>query len=259
MNKARIDNLRSVQNNLTVDLIYVEKESFISCKIGQDITSLMRKHKDLDAFVVLDEVGKVLGIYERPLSPEPHFAKLSRQQNDRITVRAGDPIYRAMHCLEQTSVAFVEKRGKVVGLITRSDLEKIPARIAIFTECLTLEAGLVNYIKSRTRDLDAWMKCLVKHFGKSSADDIISELLRHRDPQELGDDILALSFPQKIKLAVALGLRAEIKTVLAELTSLRNDVAHDHPKVPTKSIPGLVRLISEYVDDLRAAAPEVRK
>lgn len=116
--------------------------------------------------------------------------------------------------------------GKVVGLVTLSDLQRLPVYSLLFGLVIAVEALLVEWIRRACRDdADAWLRLLDEkrqryvetYFEKAKAANVAI------------DRLSCASFTDEINAALGLGLLVsgdEHHHRLQALVELRNDVCH---------------------------------
>ena len=116
--------------------------------------------------------------------------------------------------------------GEVVGLVTLSDLQRLPVYSLLFGLVIAVEALLVEWIRRACGDeADAWLRHLEsgrqraveRHFEKARAANVAI------------DRLSCASFTDEINAALGLGLLTrgdEHHLCLEALVELRNDVCH---------------------------------
>lgn len=140
-------------------------------------------------------------------------------------------------------------QGEVVGLVTLSDLQRLPVYSLLFSLLIAVEVLLTEWIrKACRRQADEWMQHLQRthrqmierHWDKALADNLAI------------DRLSCSSFSHKIAAGCGLGLFAaepERKAELLRLKKLRDRVCHAIEVAPTArhalQIPGAARKARE--------------
>jgi hypothetical protein len=173
------------------------------------------------------------------------------------------PLRDVFSMLRDAPRAFVLDRNKVVGIVTRGDLQKAPIRMWLFGLLTILEMHLLRLIRTLYPN-DSWQAHLTKE-RSAKAHDLFSERKKRNEAIDLAD---CLQFCDKRKLVLAdphvkelvqtkygdRGLEfAEDKLELAE--KLRDKLAHAQDIVAGSSwqeIIDLVKSIEQFLEFFQA-------
>lgn len=166
-------------------------------------------------FIPVRDEGRVVAVLERPnLTPRP--------LDDTMLVSGQTPLtWFVRHALE-SPYRLVIRHGNIEGIVTRSDLQKLPVRLLVFTLITHLEMTMADLIR-RALDEDAWVQLLSEN-RRHKLREKQQSLLRGRMDLPL---IELTEFCDKrdiIKKHFKQGKRFEKE--LKAIENLRNTIAH---------------------------------
>lgn len=141
---------------LTVELISTERAQFITCSRGETLASVRdRNTESYDFLPVSDEQsGRIIGLlHAAPLmegashreTVEEHFEPLSED----FLVGADSSILDFIKDADEKPCRLVVSGGSITGLVTLSDLQKLPVRAALFALITGFEITMYDAIKRR--------------------------------------------------------------------------------------------------------------
>lgn len=220
--------MSSVERGLTVGLI-ATFEPLGFCEAGDDLRKVANR-KDLQEFdhVPVKENGAVVGFLERT----------SLDSTSSGTVReAMTPLHGNLLISSEAGIlSYIEHAGRlpcrlvlsqngVDGIVTLSDLQKLPARPALFLLITHLELLMTEWIR-RSGSEQTWLNCLspgrrekVEHkWNELQANNLAIDRL---SAAEFADKRQAL-----LKLKELAQSKARAEQELKDIEKLRNSVAH---------------------------------
>jgi len=132
-----------------------------SCEPEDSAAAVFERHPDFDQFPVTQD-GRVIGVIERgdgemggPV--RDHFRRL----DDSMLVSAEEPLTGFISLLEEKPhYRLVVLGTRIAGIVTRSDLIKLPVRLVAFMAITHLEILMADLIRARCGDDDAWLALL---------------------------------------------------------------------------------------------------
>lgn len=139
---------------------------------------------------------------------------------------ADSPLIAFVETADRQPFRLLIADDEVVGLVTLSDLQRLPVYSLLFGLVIAVEALLVEWVRQACRaDADAWLSRLdtrrqreiERHFERAQAANVAL------------DRLSCASFADEIAAALGLGLLArgdEHHRRLQELVELRNEVCH---------------------------------
>jgi hypothetical protein len=139
---------------------------------------------------------------------------------------ADAPLLAFVESADQQRFRLLVDGGELVGLVTLSDLQRLPVYSLLFGLVIAVESLLVEWIRIRCRQApDAWLEQL----SRTDREQIERYYERSKSQNIAIDRLSCASFTQEVRAAVGLGLMRDNdlhhRCALA-LIDLRNDVCH---------------------------------
>jgi len=164
---------------------------------------------------------------------------------------ADSPLLAFVETADQQGFRLLIDAGEVVGLVTLSDLQRLPVYSLLFGLVIAVEALLVEWIRRSCRgDPDAWMRGL----SAKRQEVIESYYARSRASNVAIDRLSCASLGDEITAAIGLGLLKSGDAnhrKLQELVTLRDAICHAKEFAST---PGLALKVPQRVRDADALA-----
>lgn len=232
---VRPDVLEELEGILTVSTIMTSREDLETCRRDESAREVMaRNEARYSVLPVVDgtERERFIGLYradqwfgkEAPDSPvRDDFETLA--EDHLIGADAG--IIDFVTTADVRKARLVVSGSEVVGLVTLSDLQRLPVRAAIFTQLTSLEITMAQRIEAKWPDDPAgWL-------------DLLSESRRHKVREEVDsakrEDLFVseIAFTQISDKATILrksklisGTGKQLKRDFRKIRQLRDAVAH---------------------------------
>ncbi len=198
-----------------------------TCRVEDSLSEVMADSDlaDFDQIPVRDHAGRVVGVLMR--TKDSVDGKVSDAMNhlDESLLISGDaPLMSFIRIAGTAPYKLVLNQDGIKGIVTRSDLLKLPVRLFAFAGVTHLETLMFEAIRTRFKfGDDAWLKLLrgkrrdkirwkEKKLKKSRMDLDLLELSDFCDKRELVKDIL--------------GLGDDFTEELQGAEDLRNQIAH---------------------------------
>ena len=191
------------------------------------------------------EGGHVVGVLERDLDVDAAdrdgpVATTMRALDDSMLVEAELPLPRFLPLAVASPYYLVVVGSHVGGLVTRSDLLKLPVRLVAFAHVAHLEARMAALIRARSSG-NEWLE-LVDDKGKR-----VSGRGRKLALERLDPDILELTFFSEKRQVIGrlVGMTENEKASLLAVENMRNDVTHGNDYGRTgKELDAFIRCLS---------------
>lgn len=230
--------LKQVQGSLPVSLIMVPRASFAVCHLKETAADVQARNRDdFSSFPVVDENGRILGLYnaarwfrqEAPNLPvEGDYTPLGED----ILIGANASIFDFLCSADVHHTRLVVAGDGIAGLVSLSDVQQLPVRAALFALITSFEIAMAALIAAAFPD-DAW-KGLMSD-GRQAALKKNIETARNQDTYT--NDLLMTQFCDKadiIRKGQLLGLPPDwIDEVRKEAQKLRDNLAHGNEIAPT--------------------------
>jgi len=202
------------QAAFTVEMISTF-DDLIVCEDPGNASELFSRHKGLDQFPVRID-GKVIGVVERWSASRVH------RLEECLLAAAKEPLGQFLPSLQARKYMLVLRGRQVEGIVTRSDLTKLPVRLYSFSVIAHLEDLLAQLIEARFGS-DSF-KAELNAKRRRKFEDTFQKLKKEKmDPPP----VEALFLCDKCRIVSnAYGLGGSAQHELDEIERMRNQVAH---------------------------------
>jgi CBS domain-containing protein len=225
--------LLEFERNATVDLVAVY--DLVECRPAETVEDVLSRpeHLDLDHFPVT-EGGRVLGVLSRQ-EPPTHNPDLRpvREVMQAVTtamiVGRSDPLTTVIENMSDgPNFRLVLEVGMIRGIVTLSDLGRLPARALVFSRITHLEMLLGAFIRARCGADDA---CWMSKLSPGRRERIEVKYQELKSGHQNLDRVSAAQFCDKRVATIGLGLAvpesgANPKDMLETFERLRDQIAH---------------------------------
>lgn len=212
-----------------------------------DEASVVLERTSSDGFdqVPVEHDGHIIGVLERkPEIVSGPVKQWMRQLDDAILIPGDAPVARFIRLAAHSSYRLVVTDDGITGVVTRSDLIKLPVRIFAFTLVTHLESMIAAAIRAAYPNDDGWLQ----HLDKGGQDRVQAEWRRRR--QQLLDPPLleCTTFYQKYNALVGCyAMDEEACAELDQIRQLRNTIAHGDDYADTRDT------VQQFIAQLRCA------
>jgi hypothetical protein len=227
--------VEAMERAVTVDLIATFEPNLVCCSPTDEIDRL-RSNPAYAGFDYLpvrldDRIVGLLPLSEVSSRREPLVAETAERAmcalDQAILIASGTGVLRYMEEAEESPCRLVMRGTRIAGIVTISDLQKLPVRPALFLLITHLELLMAAVIRTHYRDRpdDDWLSLLGPRREKVE-----------RDWQDLNsrnmavDRTTATQFADKRRILIESGLlegsRTKIKSEFEAIERLRNSIAH---------------------------------
>ena len=196
----------------------------VTCAPGDEVADVFARYPEFDQIPVKDS-GHVIGVLERDENGQQGKASAYlRPLNDGILVAAEQPLDKFLSLMvEHPFYRLVLDGVHVSGIVTRSDLLKLPVRLLAFTLATSMETLMKDVISHK-------FPCDGDWFGYLSEGRQEKIRARQAEFEELRMDPPLLDLTDYCdKYTILLkhfGLGKQFKSDLVKIEGLRNAVAH---------------------------------
>jgi len=179
---------------------------------------LKREHwKDFDAIPVKDE-GRIVAVIERGTGQK-------RVLDSSILVSASQPLreFLATPGLAEDGYRLVLSGSEIDGVVTPSDLLRLPVRVFAFALLARIEPTMIDVLQERNLSMGEWIPWLSERRQRE-----IVNRERRMSANRLNPDMIEFTqFGEKVEILLKLDLISETTAEAAgRLTDLRNQIAH---------------------------------
>ncbi|MBR1214605.1 hypothetical protein [Bradyrhizobium sp. JYMT SZCCT0180] len=256
------DGFDTLHAGLTVELMSTPREHLQVCRADDRVADVIEQNiQNYDYLPVVRSVSdlKILGLFHTKALPAGALQGDSVAQNliplsEDTIIGADSSILEFVSDADQKPCRLVVSGASIVGLVSLSDLQRLPVRAALFALITGFEITLLIAIRKWYRDEEEWLSSLSE--GRR-------EILEQQKAAALARDTLveALLFTQfsdkkQLVLKKYRGKRskASLKDALNKIERLRNFVAHANDYAPSPEqateVCAVVRSLVELRSDI---------
>jgi hypothetical protein len=224
-----------MERAVTVDLIATFEPKLVCCALTDEITSLLA-NSDYTQFDYLpvrsnDRIMGSLPLCEfrhAKVKPVGQTAQRAMRPLDQsILIASGTGVLRYIEEANESPCRLVMRDTRIAGIVTISDLQKLPVRPALFLLVTHLELLMAAVIRSHFagQPEDAWLALL------GNRRECVEAKWHRLNSKNLAiDRINATEFADKRQILVKIGLlkcsRSQAEKQFGAIEELRNSLAH---------------------------------
>ncbi len=194
----------------------------ITCDGTQDPRELMDKYLDIDQFPI-NNSGRITGVIERvrDFDNKPYQ---EHPLDEGILVSADEPLSNFLPLLAEPPYYRLVLRGtNIQGIVTKSDVQKIPVRSYAFALVTQLELIMIQRIREDFPDNEDWSDFLPKTRKESLEDRFLKSRNNNMDISKLE---LTELCDKRVILKRKYQLGKKFVSDLEQIEKLRNKLAH---------------------------------
>jgi hypothetical protein len=257
-----LGDLFKVQGSLAVGLIMTPRSELATCKLDETAEQVNSRNPNRFSFfpVTCDNDG-IIGLYDAsrwfdakapPTPIKGDFLHLSED----IVIGADASIVEFVRHADQTPTKLVVLGDKFGGLVSLSDLQKLPVRAALFTMITSLEIALAKAIESAMPEPSSWMAKLTDNRRAILEGEIKKAVIS----DAFVDAIFFTQFSDKADIFIKAKLlshsRKKLVKIFKSIRNLRDAVAHGNTYAET---PEKARRVCETVRQIELLKLELRQ
>jgi len=258
--KSSYQDLRALYNNISVKHVL---EPLQSCRADDESTVIRKRMEELDFDVMgVEENGQVYGYVERSTLAGGPCAKYGRTFHPSELITESTSLADVFSVLYDNPRIFVLKGTRVMGIVTRGDLQKSPVRMWIFGLVTLIEMNLLFIVRARYPN-DSW-KNHISEARLRKANDLFDGRKKKNEAIDLADCLqfcdkadLVLEVPD-IKQKIEYGLKTSPQTILDSAEDLRDILAHAQDLVVGSTWTDRIDLMRE-IEELLNALEQARE
>jgi hypothetical protein len=254
--------LSALQTGLTVDLIATSRDFFETCSTDEAIQSVIDRSrtKSFDFLPVLDpSSSRIVGLFEIARfitrgEPEMQIAAGMQPLSEDNMLGADASILAFVRSADEHRCRLIISQNQISGLVSLSDLQRLPVRAALFGLVTYLEIVMANVVRRKFESKEAWLDAL----PTTRQLKLREEIAKAASSGNLVDPLLFTQFADKATLIRSceqwpMG-RDEFEKDFRTIQSLRDHLAHanDYAASPEAAIETCksMRLIERWTDKL---------
>ncbi|MEB8388514.1 hypothetical protein OO012_14905 [Rhodobacteraceae bacterium KMM 6894] len=163
---ASLEALTSVQGSLTVELMMAPREAFVTCTREETAAQIKaRNPNQFSFFPVVDDNACVIGLYHaerwfQGVAPDTPISDDFTPLSEDIVIGANASIFDFVMQADAYPTNLVVSGNQIAGLISLSDLQKLPVRASLFALTTSLEMAMALAIERHWEKPEDWMELL---------------------------------------------------------------------------------------------------
>ena len=214
----------------------------------EESSKLRQEMEDLDFdFMGIEEDGEVKGYVNRLELGTGPVKNYKRKFLASELIDESAPLLTAFSALRDAQKKFVTHNNKVIGIVTRGDLQKAPVRMWLFGLVTLLEMHLLRVIRNHFPN-DYW-KTHLSNGRIRSAEELFALRKKRNEAIDLADCLqfcdkrdLILEIPE-IKESMKKQLGNSAKSLLESTEQIRDKLAHAQDIVIGSTWPEVIDLV----------------
>jgi CBS domain-containing protein len=258
--------LEALQRGLTVSLIATVRKDLVTCAMDQTLAKVVKdtSQNQFDFLPVTEAAingiasRRIVGLleiasYRGGATVDSSVAEAMRFLSEENLIGADASILEFVRDADHRRCCLVVSGNQISGLVTLSDLQRLPVRAALFGLVTHLEILMAEVIRREFKGSGEWLKCLSD--GRQQA--LGDELERAQARDGLVDPLLFTQFADKKSI---ISKSRHLKTSkrkfddeLERIQSLRDHLAHANdyaasPEAASKTCE-TVRLLDKWREE----------
>jgi len=181
------------------------------------------RFRGFDHVPVVNEAGRVVGVLAPGDAAHGAVGEAMQPLDDTMLVSAEEPLARFLPTLADGPYRLVVCGTRIGGIVTRSDVLKLPVRLLAFTLVTHLEMTMASLIRAKHPSNDNWIDLVEPHRQKK-----VLGKFKYLQKHKLDPSLLECTDFQDKRVVIA-QLYALDDTFLTEtehVEGLRNTIAH---------------------------------
>ena len=248
--------LQQVQDSLRVGLIMTARDDLVSCTLDETHAQIKARNPDrFSFFPVVDGKKGIVGLYDAERwfdgdAPEVSIKNDIIPISEDIMIGADASILDFVQDADQSPTRIVFEGKRIGGLVSLSDIQKLPARAALFSMITSLEITMAIDIGSKCPEPDQWKG----HLSKGREDKVVQKIEKARLKNGLVNELSFTQISDKADIIRRLkslsGSLTLLKDNFQSVQRLRDSIAHGNSYADSpdsaKSVCSVVRLIYDF-------------
>jgi CBS domain-containing protein len=235
-------------------VLHITTHELSTCTADSDVNEVLSNpsQKDFD-HIPVKSGDRIVGVLERESQARDGTVRdYMRPLDDSMLVSAEEPLPKFLPTLVASSYRLVVRGVEVRGIVTLSDVAKLPVRLVAFTLVIHMEAMLADVIRREGGDDEEWLKRLRPEQRK-----MVEKRLKRRRKQNIHllSPIEVTDLSHKITVVGKLRGQRDFENELRPIVKLRNSLAHAADFVEecggVKGLLERLALVEHWIDALK--------
>lgn len=219
-----------VQNRLNVSIIMTPRNDLKTCKLSEKICYLIENNFENFSFLpVVDNLENIIGVLNlknKNLASNNLVKDFYEPINEKLIIGGNSSINEFIKNVIDEPFKLVISKNEISGLVTMSDMQKIPVRVSVFSLIIELEIMMSELIIRLYPNEESWMNLLTTSRRQKlneeeqtvkKSDNFVSKIIftQFCDKAKIIEKSKIFSFTQK-----------QLKKKFEDIRKLRDLVAH---------------------------------
>lgn len=241
-------------------MIMTPRNGLLTCSVDENIGEVSSRNSDHYSFIpVTDERGQFIGLFDA----EPYFGTEPSSGNVRdnftrlsesFLIGANASILDFIRDADQKPCRLVVSGHQIEGLVSSSDMQRLPVRAALFALITGFEITILDVIRKKFRGERDWLR----HLSEGRRSLILSKIEKAKSEDAFVDALLFTQLSDKFDIIQNGFSLKRSKTKLSgefsKIRKLRDAVAHanDYASSPEKAagVSVIVRMLFELREEI---------
>jgi hypothetical protein len=258
------DIFATLHSGLTVRLVSTPRDQLKTCKKDALISDVLQSNHHFDFMPVLEESSeetRFIGLFHasearKVRDPEGQISTSFVPLTEEYLIGADASILDFVVQADTRPCRLVVSGAQIVGLVTLSDLQRLPVRAALFALITGFEMTMIDFIKTALPNESAWKAMLKPRRLERIEREIAIALAR----DAFVDALLYTQFCDKTEIIRRLnpnGMNGKsLERQLTHFESLRNSLAHANEYAAT---PEQAKHVCKLVRELLSMRRQLRE
>ena len=240
--------METVQNALPIRLIATSRSAFKTCRVEDNLACVVgenaKREAPFDHLPVVDgaEDGRetIAGVLDlTPFRSDRSAQGIVNDRMDRLSedilIGADADILAFVRNADRYPCQLVVSGPEISGLVTLSDLQKLPVRVALFAAITHAEMAVAEAIRRELNGSDKWQERL----KDNRRENILKEINKSVAEDTLIDHLLFTQFCDKRDIICNSprfkGSKTKFRNEMKKIEDLRNRLAHANNYTSTRT------------------------
>ena len=236
------DIFETLHSGLTVALIATERRRLVTCRLNESLSAVVpqSKEKQYDYLPVIDDEGsKIVGLLNtgelvQNSSCKGLVGEYSHPLSEGNLIGADASILDFIKDADSNPCRLIVSGSEIIGLVTLSDLQRLPVRVALFALVTGLERTMAGAISKQYADENEWWELLNEGRQKK----VREKVAKSKQDNGFVNTLLFTEFCDKRDILLHFfpsSLGKEKLRHLKEIEKLRDKVAHANDYATTQT------------------------
>ena len=256
------DAFETLHRGLTVGLISTPRDDLKTCSLDDSIADVVHATQGYDYLpVTAEEGGGIVGLFHAidfTEQSEGRVREHCRPQSEEHLIGADASILDFIRQADCRPCRLVVSRTGIVGLVTLSDLQRLPARAVLLALVTGLEISMSEAIETYFPTPEDWLPFLSEGRQKK----LQQEIDKSKDEDGFVNELLFTQFCDKRDILTRMpcfsSRKKDLCNRLKEIQNLRDSVAHANNYAATPDAQRKVCVVVRNLLELREEFENVK-